>query len=63
MIKYIIKKASDFNYKEIKTISSANFYKMIKDLQNKYNCALIVDFVTYYDEVDVKITIYDDYVE
>ena len=63
MIKYIIKKASDFDYKEIKTISSANFYKMIKDLQNKYDCALIVDFVTFYDEVDVKITIYDDYVE
>lgn len=63
MIKYIIKKASDFDYKEIKTISSANFYKMIKDLQNKYDCALIVDFVTHYDEVDVKIMIYDDYVE
>ena len=63
MIKYTITKASDSDYKEIKTISSANFYKMIKDLQNKYDCALIVDFVTFYDEVDVKITIYDDYVE
>lgn len=63
MIKYIITKASDWNYKEINTISSTNFYKMIKDLQNKYNSALIVDFDTLYDEVDVKITIYDYYVE
>lgn len=63
MIKYIITKASDWNYGEIKTISSTDFYKMIKDLQNEYDCALIVDFVTHYDEVDVKIMIYDDYVE
>lgn len=62
MIKYIITKASDSDYKEIKTISSANFYKMIKDLQNKYCHSLIIDFDTYY-EVDVEIMIYDDYVE
>ena len=36
---------------------------MIKDLQNKYDCELIVDFNTFYDEVDVEIMIYDDYVE
>ena len=41
MIKYIITKASDSNYEEIKTISSTDFYKMIKNLQNKYDCALI----------------------
>lgn len=62
MIKYIITKASDSNYKEIKTISSTNFYKMIKDLQNKYGHSLIIDFDTYH-EVDVEIMIYDDYVE
>lgn len=62
MIKYIITKASDFNYGEIKTISSTDFYKMIKNLQNKYDCALIVDFDTYH-EADVEIMIYDDYVE
>lgn len=63
MIKYIITKASDSNYEEIKTISSTDFYKMIKNLQNKYDCVLIVDFNTFYDEVDVEITIYDYYVE
>lgn len=63
MIKYIITKASDSNYEEIKTISSTDFYKMIKNLQNKYDCALIIDFNTFYDEVDVEITIYDYYVE
>lgn len=62
MIKYIITKASDWNYGEIKTISSTDFYKMIKDLQNKYGCELIINFDTYY-EVDVEIMIYDDYVE
>ena len=36
---------------------------MIKNLQNKYDYALIVDFNTFYDEVDVEITIYDYYVE
>ena len=63
MTKYIITKPYDSDYKEIKTISSANFYKMIKDLQNKYDCELIVDFNTFYDEVDVETMIYDDYVE
>lgn len=63
MIKYIITKASDWNYGEIKTISSTDFYKMIKDLQNKYGCELIINFDTFYDEVDVEIMIYDDYVE
>lgn len=62
MIKYIITKASDWNYKEIKTISSTDFYKMIKDLQNEYGCELIINFDTYH-EVDVEIMIYDDYVE
>lgn len=62
MIKYIITKASDRNYEEIKTISSTDFYKMIKDLQDKYSHELIVDFNTYY-EVDVEIIIYDDYIE
>ena len=62
MIKYIITKASDWNYEEIKTISSTDFYKMIKDLQNKYGHKLIVNFNTYY-EVDVEIIIYDDYIE
>lgn len=32
MIKYIITKASGSNYEEIKTISSTDFYKMIKNL-------------------------------
>lgn len=62
MIKYIITKASDWNYEEIKTISSTDFYKMIKDLQDKYSHELIVDFTTHY-EVDVEIMIHDDYIE
>ena len=62
MIKYIITKASDWNYEEIKTISSTDFYKMIKDLQNKYDRELIINFDTYH-KVDVEIMIYDDYVE
>lgn len=62
MIKYIITKASDWDYEEIKTVSSTDFYKMIKDLKNKYDHELIINFDTYY-EVDVKIMIYDDYVE
>ena len=62
MIKYIITKASDWKYEEIKTISSEDFYKMIKDLQNKYDDELIIIFDTDY-EVDVEIKIYDDYVE
>ena len=62
MIKYIITKASDWNYGEIKTISSTDFYEMIKDLRNKYGNSFIIDFDTYH-EVDVEIMIYDDYVE
>lgn len=62
MIKYIITKVSDWNYGEIKTISSTDFYKMIKDLQNEYGCELIINFDTDY-EVDVEITIYDGYIE
>lgn len=62
MIKYVITKASDYNYGEIKTVSSTDFYKMIKDLQNKYGSELIVNFDTDY-EVDVEIMIYDGYVE
>lgn len=62
MIEYVITKASDWNYGEIKTVSSTDFYKMIKDLQNKYGHALIIDFDTYH-EVDVEIMIYDDYLE
>lgn len=62
MIKYIITKVSDWNYGEIKTISSTDFYKMIKDLQNKYDHELIINFDTDY-EVDVEIMIYDGYIE
>lgn len=62
MIKYIITKVSDWNYGEIKTIPSTDFYKMIKDLQNEYGCELIINFDTDY-EVDVEITIYDGYIE
>ena len=62
MIECIITKVSDWNYGEIKTVSSTDFYKMIKDLQNKYGHELIVNFDTDY-EVDVEITIYDDYIE
>lgn len=62
MIKYIITKVSDWNYGEIKTISSTDFYKMIKDLQNECGCELIINFDTDY-EVDVEITIYDGYIE
>ena len=62
MIKYIITKASDWDYGKIKTISPKDFYKMIKDLQNKYGYELIVNFDTYH-EVDIEIMIHDDYVE
>lgn len=62
MIKYVITKANDWNYKEFGTVSPNDFYKMIKILQDECDYELIVNFDTYL-EADVEIMIHNDYIE
>ncbi len=62
MLKCSITKMVAWDYEEIRTISPNDFYKMIKDLQNKYGYELIINCNTN-SEIDVEITIDDRYIE
>lgn len=60
----LINKASDYNYSEYKTLSVANFYKLLEQY-TKTIVSFDKDMFNNDNEIsaDVRVTIYDDYVE